>query len=127
MNRPCGRQGWGQTRWACRPTPEPGQGARDGAREHRRQTRRLNVESRCWFRKAQGTRAKKPAVKIINRLALPGHGPFGERCQMLLVDAIDLGLHLGVPAQPTQRVVRGRRFFAGMTDPIEKSTSVIVA
>ena len=30
-------------------------------------------------------------------------------------------------AGPTQRVVRGRRFLAGTTDPIEKSTSVTVA
>ena len=30
-------------------------------------------------------------------------------------------------AGPTQRMVRGRRFLAGTTDPIEKSTSVTVA
>jgi hypothetical protein len=36
-------------------TPEPGAGARDGAQEHRRQTRRLNVGRRCWLRQARGT------------------------------------------------------------------------
>jgi hypothetical protein len=70
--------------------PDPVKGARDGA-----QARRLNVELQSRFRKAWGPRTKKPRSIVLRSRVTP---PLADRRQMFLVDAINLGLHLGMPA-----------------------------
>ena len=54
------------------------------------------------------------------------HDPIAPDFVQVELDRCDRFGGLRVVA-PTQRVVRGRPFFAGTTEPIEKSTSVTVA
>ena len=57
-----------------------------------------NVACKPMARTTSGRIGFCVGFPTINLLALPGHAAFYELRQMFLVDAINLGLYLGMPA-----------------------------